>query len=210
MRLVIHINSLKMPTDINTISAWTFLISTLVTALTGFFIVQTFQLQAKVAAEQSKITKLEVEKAIMEKRPLFFAEMVENEIGRTDYNFEYGKYELKLIRNDIYSLKINPKFSEEFSNLNPILLHELGEFPNGMIENTIMHFYYKVDKTILMEYENITREEHRELSLTFELEYRDAIGNEYIQEIVTGHGYLPYNKPPKSPSLEEAFKRLRV
>lgn len=199
-----------MPTDINTISAWAFLISTLVSALTGFFIVQTFQLQAKVAHQQSKITALEIERRIMEKRPLFFAERVENDIGKHESAKDYGKYELKLLRNDVYDFRLTHKFSDDLEKLEVKIEDNVWTFPDGMIEDTIIHFYYTVERSKLTAYETSTSVEDQDLKVTIYLEYKDALDNEYTQIITTSHGYIPYNHPAKSPSVVEAFKRLRV
>lgn len=195
-----------MPEDIDTISAWAFLISTLVSALTGFFIVQTFLLQAKVAQEQSLVTKLEIERSLLQNRPLFIAERKGMDfIQRQEILFRY-KFQIELKRGDIthYSLRIDmlhgAKKVLKFSEFP-------GEIMAGMIEGTKVNIYYDLLASVKSEIEQLGTTT-QSLSFQLQFKYKDILGNDYEQQVIFGHGLDPVALPPIGPQLSKKLKLL--
>lgn len=185
-----------MPTDINTITAWCVIISTIISALTGFFIVQTFQLQAKVATEQSKLTKLEFERNMMEKRPLFFARSLPNTTTESGENVIY-KFEIELMRNDIttYNSKMTP--SKDLLDLGLKMLYKpLETISVGLVEGTKLNIWYTLDQTLLAKYYDKKTDGAGPLSITVEIKFKDGRGIEYEQKIGIVNNMEPIALPP--------------
>ncbi|MEJ2905071.1 hypothetical protein WAE58_21680 [Pedobacter panaciterrae] len=196
-----------MPTDINTITAWCVVISTIVTALTGFFIVQTFQLQAKASLEQSKITKLEIERSFMEKRPLFFAKIVDAQEAAPK-QWSTSSFELKLLRNDVYNFSFSLEKSKSLEKIKHQIDHDLFD-SEGIIEETISVIDVKIDRIQLKSLLD-SGEKDNLFQINLILEYQDTLGYEYSQKISITHNYVPMSYPPVIPKLRETFKKLNT
>jgi hypothetical protein len=199
-RYIREINTLNMPTDINTITAWCVVISTIITALTGFFIVQTFQLQAKVAMEQSKITKLEVERSLLYKRPLFLAKRVEPHPYWIKGDLIAYLLEIELLRGDIFGYNVDFTPNEENENS----LIQYGNFPRiiagGLIEGSKLDLEYYIKKEDFVNAETKSKTGSL-LSFSINFTFKDILGNDYKQEIIVPHHRGPIAKPPFIPQL---------
>jgi hypothetical protein len=195
-----------MPTDINSIQAWSAIISTLITMIASYFVVQTFLMQAKVMLEQSEITKLEIKRSIKEKNPLFTVKSIElNEyqdlIGED--HIERHKIIFTLERTDIHYLKIDIIHNNEFSKANYKYSDLPFQIEGGMIEGTFLELNYSIlSKQVYMLKGINTPLEI--LDFTIKFTYKDILEDEYHQEI-----HFPYDAPPiaKPPLIPELKKR---
>lgn len=182
-----------MPTDINSIQAWCAIITALITLIASYFVVETFTLQAQVMLEQSKITKLEVERSIKEKRPLFKAERIIVP-GETKMDTESYIIKFSLVRSDIYNFSSvithynkNPEQSFTFS--------EMPDVYDGIIEGTIINLKYKLKATLRYLLTELSNEDgHLDFFVIFT--YKDILGNKYRQEVVVRYFDYPISKPP--------------
>jgi hypothetical protein len=194
-----------MPSDVNTIQAWCAIISTMITLIASYFVVQTFTLQAKVMLEQSKITKLEVEKAIKEKNPMFSVHFEDltpsrylDQIASRDQHF-INTASFKLERNDIYDLNIRVSFENNFLREN----FSLGfpkSFEGGMIEGSqfdIVYTYPMGQEATINEAGGI-----RDRRFSVFLSYSDIIGTRYMQRVLLTVSKAPLASPP----IKELFE----
>lgn len=189
-----------MPTDINTITAWCVIASTIISALTGFFIVQTFQLQAQVAAEQSKITKLEFERSLMEKRPLFFAKRYQELPDLFRIGYRSYRVELELKRGDIFNCRVEIKpRSYDVQLWNCFDIKHLG-----IIEGSKLVIDYHINKSTM---ENVLKMDNSgsDLAIDIKFKFQDILNNDYIQQITIPLIQEPVSYPPY---IEQVWKKV--
>lgn len=192
-----------MPTDINTISAWATLVLAIVTIPTLLFIAASFtlqakatDLQAKATLEQSKVTKLEFDRATMEKKPIFFARKLSDEKIQNS-NYTIYKYEVELLRNDICSFKAHIEYSQEFEKLYPQKIAQLyPPISLGLIEGTILPLKYKIDDSVSEKYYRERHSESPPVSITIRIEFSDKIKVNYEQILGIVHEMPPISLPP--------------
>lgn len=198
-----------MPTDINTIQAWAAVISAIITALTGFFIVQTFILQAKVAQEQSKITRLEVEKSLKEKNPLFFATIVrvfpENYVSKDIVT----TYEVEVRRNDIYSFRYKLTHFNDFTSSNFEFTLPPNGINKGLIEGTKLIIKRSVNRHLIQDFKRSGGDINK-LAFGITFHYNDILRNDYTQDITFLFDLDPISFPPFIPQLWDKLDSVKV
>jgi len=202
-----------MPTDINTLQAWAAIISALITIPTLFFIAGSFtmqaratELQAQASLEQSKTTKLEVQRSVMEKRPLFFAEkQTFNDCDSLTAQPMQHIIKLTLLRNDIYRYKIDLIFPPGFEKH-----YTFDNFPigaeKGLIEGSILTIRYLISEQLPPFLK--TKEFNQSFAFYVKITYLDLLQNEYTQFILVYNEYDPISYPPESKSLDDMYKKM--
>jgi hypothetical protein len=196
-----------MPSDINSIQAWCAIISTFVTALASWFVVQTFSMQAKVMMEQSKITRLEIERSIMENNPVFKISQTTIEHHPPAYApafnsepFDSFRVSFMLHRNDIYSLFTE---IENFTDWGKRNIQFFG-FPymseEGIVEGTTLELFYSVSSDSVFRIESLGGSVN--LGFTVNFYYKDLNGIDYHQKIIIHHNAPAIVKPPLIPKKQ--------
>ncbi|WP_285055147.1 hypothetical protein [Pedobacter ginsengisoli] len=204
-----------MPVDIDSIQSWTAIISTIVACLTGFFIVQTFKLQAKTMVDQSialekqsKLIALQMDSIYKEKYPVFRAMQTQ----RVDNGYIVFSLECELIKGDVHSYHSNIIGNNEAF----IELFEFEKYTSqiirGFVEGTKIIIKYRGHQDAIKEFLKVGKDSDLRFSVNFY--YSDIVGTFYQQEIGVIYNRDPFVYPAIMPGrthlIDKRYHKKKV
>lgn len=175
-----------MPTDINTIQAWASLATFIVTALTGFFIVQTFILQAKATAVQTEIVKIEQTNFRLKFLPKLhqknFNKIKRKNLITETVEIEILENELKQMRSITY--QSHDKIEHEEYYYDKTLILGIGFY---------LTFDFKHD---VADFHTAEIDDNHDFNVNVTFEFIDIFDNLYRQTMVYKPSYGGFLQPP--------------
>ena len=217
-----------MPTDINTIQAWCAIIVAITTLLTGLFIVCTFTLQAKAAMLQAKslelqaqattaqaqattaqaqVTKLEFEKYLKNRNPIFSAV---RKIPQTFDDGDFYNYSIifTVTRNDIYNFRSSFRYGDNMGFVYILMEDFPKTIGSGMIEGSTLELKYRMAKSVIDQYAN-GPDNKKKFNFSVTFKYMDILNYNYQQQIMIHHDKEPIPQPAYIPELFEEIDAYR-
>lgn len=180
-----------MPSDINTIVAWATFATALTSTISYFLIYSTLKVQLGS-------NRIEQERYLLEKRPLFKLERVNNPAPQEDFP-EYlilKRINIRLERSDIfkYHLKISHIHPDSERHLKNFVF--IQKIENGIIEGSSLSIDYTIDEE---ERDEISRSTPQFETITFELiiTYENILGNKFEQNILVPYEGAGICYPPR-------------
>lgn len=167
---------LQIATDANSFQGWASIIQVVISAVTAFFLIQTFVLQAKTLKEQQEITKIEQTRFILKFLPKLSVENVNSSFtSPSGFTSDWGvSFDVIVCDNYLQELSISFTGDENIhcvhSKIDPHLIVPVG----GAVTFQLLYSSTDMIKT---KFVNTFRK-------YIHIRFKDAIGTSYEQTII--------------------------
>lgn len=169
----------QTPSDAQTFQGWAAIIQVIISGITGFFLIQTFILQARTFEQQRQVTVMQSLEYRIKLQPFLEYQGVIR--SSTNDNYYENNYILKfqVRRNNLQSLELQTFLTEEGKNFYT-LNEPTIDIDKTWIPGEIIAIGVFFTEEMIQEVEQL----HLDAPvLTVKFSYKDLLGNEYVSGI---------------------------